>query len=464
MASNPYVNKVVFGNDTVIDISDSTAVASDVAQGKYFYLATGEKVQGIATGGGSGGNVWQDAQGYVHLDDEGTTPITVEPLSVTQNGTYTATTGHAYSPVTVPSGTASTPATSVTANPSISVSSGGLITATASATKSVTPSVSAGWVSSGTAGTITVSGSNTSQLSTQAGATITPTESEQTAVASGKYTTGAIKVGAISSSYVGSGITRRDSTDLSASGATVTAPSGYYASNATKTVASGTEGTPTATKGTVSSHSITVTPSVTNTAGYISGGTHNGTAVTVSASELVSGSETKTANGTYDVTNLAQIIVNVSGGGGGGLVYETGTWTPSADVARGEIFFSNTHTDMPIFIMLTDVGGDYYDTLQSNLAFFYMDWEKIFGEPFYTSSTVKQYGLTYNRYRSSNVTATTASYNGIRHPSSNTNDDSTAYFRYYATNTKFMPYTDGASRYWRAGRTYKWIAVWAPTT
>lgn len=30
----------------------------------------------------------------------------------------------------------------------------------------------------------------------------------------------------------------------------------------------------------------------------------------------VEGSETKTANGTYDVTNLAQIVVNVSGGGG----------------------------------------------------------------------------------------------------------------------------------------------------
>lgn len=33
----------------------------------------------------------------------------------------------------------------------------------------------------------------------------------------------------------------------------------------------------------------------------------------------VEGSETKTANGTYDVTNLAQLIVNVSGGGGSGL-------------------------------------------------------------------------------------------------------------------------------------------------
>lgn len=35
--------------------------------------------------------------------------------------------------------------------------------------------------------------------------------------------------------------------------------------------------------------------------------------------ELVSGSETKTANGTYDVTNLAELVVNVSGGGGSGL-------------------------------------------------------------------------------------------------------------------------------------------------
>ena len=125
-----------------------------------------------------------------------------------------------------------------------------------------------------------------------------------------------ISVGAISSSYVGSGITRRSSSDLSASGATVTAPAGYYASSASKSVAFGTAGTPTATKGTVSNHSVSVTPSVTNTTGYITGSTKTGTAVTVSASELVSGSETKTANGTYDVTNLAQLVVNVSGGGG----------------------------------------------------------------------------------------------------------------------------------------------------
>ena len=147
----------------------------------------------------------------------------------------------------------------------------------------------------------------------------TPTESQQTeTITAGSGYDGIeevdVTVGAISSSYVGTGITRRDSTDLSASGATVSVPSGYYASNASKAVSSGTEGTPTASKGTVSNHSVSVTPSVTNTTGYITGGTKTGTAVTVSASELVSGSETKTANGTYDVTNLAELVVNVSGG------------------------------------------------------------------------------------------------------------------------------------------------------
>ena len=124
--------------------------------------------------------------------------------------------------------------------------------------------------------------------------TATPTESSQTITpTSGKYLT-SVEVGAIASDYVGSGVTRRTSTDLTVSGKTVTAPSGFYSASASKSVADGTEGTPTATKGTVSNHSVTVTPSVTNTAGYISGGTKSGTAVTVSASELASGSETKT--------------------------------------------------------------------------------------------------------------------------------------------------------------------------
>lgn len=93
--------------------------------------------------------------------------------------------------------------------------------------------------------------------------------------------------------------------EITASGATVTVPNGYYDSAKSKTVASGIAGTPTATKGSVSNHSISVTPSVTNTEGYISGGTKTGDPVTVTASELVSGTIVASTAGDLDVTEYA---------------------------------------------------------------------------------------------------------------------------------------------------------------
>ena len=112
-------------------------------------------------------------------------------------------------------------------------------------------------------------------------------------------------------------IASKTSSNLSVSGATVTAAAGYYASSASASVASGTAGTPTATKGSVSNHSISVTPSVTNTTGYITGGTKTGTAVSVSASELVSGTKSITENGTgIDVTNYASVDVAIPSSSG----------------------------------------------------------------------------------------------------------------------------------------------------
>lgn len=88
------------------------------------------------------------------------------------------------SSIIVPAGyyasqTSKSVATATQATPSISVSSSGLITASATQ--------SAGYVSSGTKRA-------TKQLTTQSGKTITPSRTQQTAVSSGRYTTGTVYV------------------------------------------------------------------------------------------------------------------------------------------------------------------------------------------------------------------------------------------------------------------------------
>lgn len=102
---------------------------------------------------------------------------------------------------------------------------------------------------------------------------------------------------------------------------TISPDPGYLLSSVTvNAMPSGTAGIPSATKSSVANHSVTVTPSVTNTTGYITGGTLTGTPASVSASELVSGTLSITDNGTgIDVTNYASVDVDVSGGGGGGV-------------------------------------------------------------------------------------------------------------------------------------------------
>lgn len=119
------------------------------------------------------------------------------------------------------------------------------------------------------------------------------------------------KTAYISGGKVTGSIVTKSSSDLTASGATVTVPSGYYATAASKSVASGSVSA-SASKGTVTNHSVSVTPTASvTTDGYISSGA-TGTAVTVSASELVSGNLAITQNtNAQDVTNYATVSVSV---------------------------------------------------------------------------------------------------------------------------------------------------------
>ena len=209
---------------------------------------------------------------------------------------------------------------------------------------------------------------------------VTPTESSQTIGGINYMMEGAVTVNAIPSNYVGSGVTQRDSTDLSASGDTVSVPAGHYASSASKAVASGTVTAPstiTGSSATVSTgtntltltKTVSVTPSVT-AAGYVSSGTAGNASVSLSApvttqgattyhpsttSQTINGSRYLTGNQTINAVTLANLTADniksgvtvkvgdssdddcvasvtgtYSGGGGGTLTVATKTLTNTA--------------------------------------------------------------------------------------------------------------------------------------
>ena len=204
---------------------------------------------------------------------------------------------------------------------------------------------------------------------------------------------------------------------------TITADSGYDGLSAVNVTVnamlSGTAGTPTATKGTVSNHKVNVTPSVTNTTGYITGGTITGTAVTVSASELVSGSETKTANGTYDVTNLASLVVNVSGGGGASNIV-IGEFTTGSSAGAASTTIPYTGNGYPIAAMVYVKGGAYNNTSTGDLDWYNSVQRYAVGQwtmhksiqdstPSYTTSGSQNQGVTTWIYKNSTSAATTYS-------------------------------------------------------
>jgi hypothetical protein len=154
-------SKVILNGTTLMDVTQDTVTADKLLQ-----TCTATKNDGTRVTGTLVPSVAPTLQSK-----------TVSPSTSQQ--TVSPDSGYdGLSQVTVnamPSGSATTPATTITANPTISVSASGLITASVSKTQGVTPTVSAGYVASGISGTITVNGSNTQQLTVYNGAHHKPT-------------------------------------------------------------------------------------------------------------------------------------------------------------------------------------------------------------------------------------------------------------------------------------------------
>lgn len=82
------VNIVKYGNQTLIDLTDTTAVASDVAQGKYFYGKDGVKTLGTATQGGGSSKNAQIWSGYGKVQNAGYIAVPNMTIKVAKTGTY----------------------------------------------------------------------------------------------------------------------------------------------------------------------------------------------------------------------------------------------------------------------------------------------------------------------------------------------------------------------------------------
>lgn len=178
----------------------------------------------------------------------------------------------------------------------------------------------------------------------------------------------------------------------------------------------GTVANPTATKGTVSNHAVSVTPSVTYGDGYISAGSKTGTGVTVSASELVSGTLQITENGETDVTNYEKVNVQVSSGGGGAANFVEGTFTPTTAGSIFNVSVPYTGSGYPIAIIIApavgaynSASGSFYSLVQRYCICTYAMYKaRADAAPTYSSSNVvSDQGVVVINYKNSTSSATT---------------------------------------------------------
>lgn len=159
------------------------------------------------------------------------------------------------------------------------------------------------------------------------------------------------------------------------------------------------------------------------------------------------------ASGKYFYDALGAYTQGTASGGGGGLETESGTWTPTSDVSDHTITFSNTHTTGPFYYVISDITQSLSEA-NSCSGVSYSNFYRLTGYAMNYATSSIRYALAMQYYKGSSATTQSAAAVNIT-----TENDTT-----WGTSTGIRAYCGSETRYWRAGRTYKWVAVWAPTS
>lgn len=212
--------------------------------------------------------------------------------------------------------------------------------------------------------------SNTLQLPTQVGKIITPIEAEQTAVAAHYWTLGAVKVAAIPSDYVGSGVAQ-----ITLAAPTVAIDNSTGLITATEVMGSGylTGATKTGTKQLTTRAGATITPSTSEqTAVAAYRWTTGAVKVAAIPSQYIvpSGTLTITEEGTFDVTHYASALINMGvipiTKGGTGATTAAGALSNLGAVAKAGDTMTGNLTLQKKLILTSGTAASYGSTLPSS--------------------------------------------------------------------------------------------------
>lgn len=134
-----------------------------------------------------------------------------------------------------------------------------------------------------------------------------------------------------------------------------------------------------------------------------------------------------------------------------GLYYEEGQFQPAEDTSAPVINFQNTTGNRPFYVQILDVTQT-TAAANSITDFAFLSYVDLYGEP-YDTGTLARTRVGY--WSTNGYTAGGAAITSLTGGTTSSMD-------YYLTDKMCKGYNSPA-RLYRAGRTYKWIAVWLPT-